>query len=226
MNFKGIVLFGREDGDEQRSATELFLRKIANVLSIAFHPMMMPIYAMIYLLYFNSLWSLLPAHYKTVTMLYVTFGTSLLPLLSTSMLVMFGYVGDPEMPNKSERILPLIVSTILVGMTCFFVHTHVELPFPMVRLTEGMLIMLIMSTIITPMWKISLHGMGVGALLTFVTITGFMSRSDFSNAACVAFAIAGIVGWARLYLGSHTPLQLLVGQLAGMLAMVIAILHP
>lgn len=223
---KRIVIFGRQEGDENLTQGQLLLRKCANILSIAFHPMMLPIYAMIYLLYFNPLWGQMPTGYKTFVMLYVCVGTSMLPLLSLAVLVMLGIVGDPEMPNKSERVLPLIVSCVIVGVTCCYTHYHVELPLPMVRLVEGMFYMLLLACIITPMWKISLHGMGVGAYLVFVTLVGLASWSDFSGAAAIAFGIAGAVGWARLYLGSHTPLQLLWGQLVGMAAMTIAMLHP
>ncbi|MCQ2203043.1 MAG: phosphatase PAP2 family protein [Bacteroidales bacterium] len=220
---KRIELFG---GSEGLVGVESFLRKTANIFSIAFHPMMMPIYAMLYVLYGNQLWSLLPTSYKTVTMLYVSLGTSILPLASLAVMIMMGLVGDPEMPNKSERILPLGVATILVGAMCFILHYKVDLPLPMVRLTEGMLFMLIIAVMITPMWKISLHGMGVGALLAFVSILGMASHIDFSFATSVSFAIAGIVAWSRLYLGSHTPLQLLFGLLAGIGAMTLAMLHP
>lgn len=223
---KRIVIFGHQEGDENLTSQQLLLRKFANIFSIAFHPMMLPIYAMIYLLYFNPLWGQMPTGYKTFVMLYVGVGTSILPLVALAVMVMLGIVGDPEMPNKSERVLPLVVSTIIVGITWCFTNYHAELPMPMLRLTEGMFWMLVLASVVTPVWKISLHGMGVGAYLVFVTLVGLASWSDFSGAATIAFGIAGIVGWARLYLGSHTPLQLLWGQLAGMAAMAIAMLRP
>lgn len=219
---ESIVLFG---GGENLSFAEKILRKTANVFSIAFHPMMMPIYAMLYVLYGNTIWAVFPSNYKTVAMLYVCLGTSILPLLSIAVMIMFGYVGDPEMPNKSERVLPLAVNSILVGAMCFYLRFEVALPYPMVRLAEGMFIMLLLALCITPVWKISLHGMGVGALLVYLSIVGIISRVDFSAYVSIAFLIAGIVAWARLYLGSHTPCQLLFGLLTGIVSMSIAMLH-
>ncbi|MCQ2229396.1 MAG: phosphatase PAP2 family protein [Bacteroidales bacterium] len=201
------------------------LYEAAHILSVVFHPMTMPIYAMIYILYFNPLWSLLPSGYKSITMLYVSFGASILPLLALTAMIYFGMVGNPEMPNKSERVLPLAVSTIFVAMTCYYTHTRVELPLPMTRLIEGMFIMMLIAVIVTPMWKISLHSMGAGAMIAFVCLIGMASRMDFSIEACVVFLLAGLIGWARLYLMSHTPHQLMVGLIVGVVSMSIALLH-
>lgn len=198
---------------------------MAHILSVMFHPMTMPIYAMIYILYFNPLWSMLPTGYKTVTMLYVSFGASIMPLLALTAMIYFGMVGNPEMPNKSERVLPLAVSTIFVAMTCYFTHTRIELPLPMTRLIEGMFIMMLVAVFVTPIWKISLHAMGAGAIMAFVCTVGIASKMDFCMEACVVFMLAGLIGWARLYLSSHTPMQLLVGLLVGIGSMVIALLH-
>ncbi len=220
---ENIVIFS-EDA-KCVTPTQRLLRKVAILLSVAFHPMMMPIYAMMYILYGNQLWSALPAACKTTMILYICIPTSVVPLAMLALMVMFGFVGDPEMPNKSERILPITVSATLIAIACFVMHNVVELPLPMIRLVEGMFIMLLLAGLVTPFWKISLHAIGVGALIAYVSIVGIMSMSDFSMAASVAFALSGLVAWSRLYLESHTPLQLLMGFVVGCLSMTIAMLH-
>jgi len=222
---KKIVIFGDKYASKNLTRTEYILRKVANILSIVFHPMMMAIYAMLFLLYGNTMWSMLPAYYKTITILKVSLGTCLLPLTSLLILVAMGYVGDPEMPNKSERILPLGVSAAIIGLTCIYMHLSGSLPFSLIRMADGMFIMMLIAMCVTTIWKISLHGMGVGALIVFVCITGITSGIDFSNAACFSFAIAGLVSWARMYLEAHTPMQLFAGFLTGTLSMLIAMLH-
>lgn len=221
-----IVVFGEKYAGGNLTNTEHILRKVANILSIVFHPMMMPIYAMLFLLYGHTMWSMLPAYYKTITLIQIGVATCLLPLASISILVAMGYVGDPEMPNKSERVLPLGISSIIIGVACFYMHLKAELPFPLIRMSDGMFVMMIVSMCISSVWKISLHGMGVGALLVFVCVVGITSCIDFSMPACVTFAIAGTVAWARMYLDAHTPTQLLVGFLLGTGCMLFAMLHP
>lgn len=221
------MLFGKIGDEDSLAPWERFLRKVANVVSVTFHPMMMPIYAMLYVLYCNQLWAMLPSVYKTVAMLYISAGTCVLPLMALSLMIVFGLVGDPEMPNKSERVLPLAVSALMLLVTCFFLHNQSRVVFPpvIIRLADGMFLMLVLALIITPVWKISLHSMGVGALLAYVCIVGIGSKVDFSLSVSFAFAIAGLVTWARLYLGSHTPLQLLWGLVVGVNAMGLAILY-
>ena len=131
---ENIVIFS-EDA-KCVTPTQRLLRKVAILLSVAFHPMMMPIYAMMYILYGNQLWSALPAAYKTTMILYICIPTSVVPLAMLALMVMFGFVGDPEMPNKSERILPITVSTTLIAIACFVMHNVIELPLPMIQLAS------------------------------------------------------------------------------------------
>ncbi len=220
-----IIIFGTKYANKELTNIEQMLRKIANIISIAFHPMMMPIYAMLFLLYGNTMWSILPAYYKTITMVQIGIATCLLPLASLSVLVAMGYVGDPEMPNKSERILPLSVSAVIIGLACYYMHFKSELPFPLIRMSDGMFIIMIVAMCISSVWKISLHGMGVGALLTFVCVVGITSNIDFSIVLSFTFAIIGAVAWARMYLNAHTPSQLLVGFVIGVGCMLLALIH-
>ncbi len=220
-----IVIFGDKYAGKL-TRTEYLLRKAANIISIIFHPLMMPIYAMFFLLYGQTMWSMLPTSYKTMAMLQIGIGVCLMPLASTVLLVAMGYVGDPEMPNKSERVLPLGMSVLIIGVASLIMHINSHtLPFPLIRMTDGMFLMMLIAMCITPAWKISLHGMGVGAIMVFVCITGITSGVDFSRAACFSFAIAGVVAWARMYLEAHTPLQLLGGLILGIGSMLIAMLH-
>lgn len=86
--------------------------------------------------------------------------------------------------------------------------------------------MFFLALLITPFWKISLHSLGMGALISFVVILGVSCMQDFTIAACISVALTGLVCWARLYLEAHTPMQLLVGFVVGAATMIFAFLHP
>lgn len=201
------------------------LKVIAQIVSTILHPLVVPIYLLIYVLYSNTPWSFLPATYKSAMMTYLGVGTSVVPLLIVGTFILFRVVKDIEMPTRSERIFPLLASCIAVWFTYYGTYTHIMPPVPLLRLVEGVAILLTVATIITPFWKISLHSLGMGGLMAYISIIGYATNTDFSIPAIIGFAMSGIVTWARLYLAAHTPLQLLIGFIVGLSLMFLAIIN-
>lgn len=200
-------------------------KKIAYIISTIFHPLVMPIYLLIYILYGNTPWALLPSAYKTIVITYIGIGTSIMPLVVIGAFILMHITKDAEMNSRSERVFPLIFSCFSAWLTVYFVYTQMHLPLPIVRLTESVAAMLTVASVITPFWKISLHSIGTGALLVFVIILGCASRIDFGASLIISIALSGIVIWARLYLKSHTPMQLLVGYIVGAVVMFVSMIH-
>ena len=199
------------------------LRHTAKIISLLAQPLLMPIYSMLYVLYANTPWSFLPASYKAHVMLYAGIGTSLLPLIVLIFFVALKHVSDIELSNPRERKIPLIISLIITALTVFFSRNFIELPLPILGIILGEMLMLICAIFVTPFWKISMHGMGTGGCTIFVILIGYISRIDFSGFATISIAVSGFVGWARLYLRAHSPSQVLVGYVVGILLMWIGI---
>lgn len=204
------------------------MKGLAKIISTIFHPLVMPIVCLIYILYSPTPWSGLPFSYKSLMMLYIGLGTSLAPLLCIALLMVLRLVKNVEMPSRNERFLPLILSCLSAAITCYIITTNSHaFVFPaLIRMVEGITFMFFLALLITPFWKISLHSMGMGGLMSFLIVLGISCGQDFTIAACVVVALTGLVCWARLYLEAHTPMQLVVGYLVGALTMTIAFVHP
>ena len=81
----------------------------------------------------------------------------------------------------------------------------------------GCTFVVLVATVITFFWRISLHTIGMGGIVGFF-VEMIISHS-FHQSMMVVFMItvilAGLVGSARLYLGAHTSAQVYAGYAVG-----------
>ncbi|MCQ2216094.1 MAG: phosphatase PAP2 family protein [Bacteroidales bacterium] len=197
-----------------------FLWEAARGLSILAHPLLVPIYLLLYMLYFSSSpWSKLPMDFKSSVLFYISLGTTLIPLLWMGICIVFRVVSDIEMPSKAERFWPLLLSCITSFVTGIIAERKWELPESLTGIVYGTFAVLLVALVITPFWKISLHSMGMGALLCFVLMIGLDLNIDTGPGLYAIVFLSGIVGWARLYLIAHNIHQIIAGFCVGFACM-------
>lgn len=195
------------------------LQKIAYLITALLHPLLLTIYAVIYVLWGNTMWCVLPTSYKVVTTLYVSLGISLLPLISVVLLYIKHNFKGLDMTETRDRMIPLVFTAISSIITYHFITSYVAVPMPIIRMVQAQCVSTIVACIVTPFWRISLHMIACGALVVFTYIVGMSNGIDFYREAMAMFAITGFVAWARLYVQAHTPLQLVGGFVLGFSAM-------
>ncbi|MBP5418882.1 MAG: hypothetical protein J6Y72_03620 [Bacteroidales bacterium] len=195
------------------------LQKIAYLITVLLHPLLLTIYAVIYVLWGNTMWCVLPTSYKVVTTLYVSLGISLLPLISVVLLYIKHNFKGLDMTETRDRMIPLVFTAISSIITYHFITSYVAVPMPIIRMVQAQCVSTIVACIVTPFWRISLHMIACGALVVFTYIVGMSNGIDFYREAMAVFAITGFVAWARLYVQAHTPLQLVGGFVLGFSAM-------
>lgn len=117
-----------------------------------------------------------------------------------------GYI-DLDLTERHDRIVPLMLSCLGAIIGAFLVtkyfhnQTFVEMSFILVS-------MLIALTVITTVWKISLHAATLAALVTLLAIFR-------GEVFAVGYILLVPIFWARLKLKQHTPNQLIGGALLG-----------
>lgn len=191
------------------------MKLIAQIFSVLFHPLLAPIFLVLYMLYGDTPWSFLPSPYKTATITSIGLGLSVMPVTIIGALIAIKVVKDVEMKSKSDRLIPVAMTCLSAWFEFYLTHSSMQMPVPMLRLVESFTLCTTAATIITFFWKISLHGICAGAMLVYICILGTMSQIDFGTPLVVIICISGVLCWARLYLQSHTPMQVLVGFLVG-----------
>ena len=191
------------------------MRAVAKFLSVLLHPLFMPLYLVMLIFQIDPhvAFFLAPEH-RWIIFGMVALMTIAFPLTSTVLLLRTGIISSLEMPERSERVAPYILTLIYYGMMWYLLQ-RTPLHWTVGALFIGIFVALLFTTLITLKWKISAHMVGIGGVLgavcglttlhglnTFFVITGLI-------------LVAGILGTARLLVSDHTQAQVYAGMLLG-----------
>ena len=188
--------------------------RFSKILSFVFHPVLMPTYAILLLLYFSKVFSqFMPIEQKTHLINLTLIFTLLLPLLSIFLLKKLKIVSSIYMENQKERKWPLLIaisSYYLLFRMFEFLYIHPII----IKLVLGAMLILFLAVIISNFWKISLHMLGIGgvfgAFLAFQYLFGGKLFLIILLLLC-----SGLVAYARINENTHTLKQVYLGFLVG-----------
>lgn len=197
-----------------------FINRLAIVTAVLFHPLLLPIYCTLLTLFGHTPYSGMPHPINVSILTSVGLYACANPLIIIGLFLVAGKVSDLQMPTRRERILPLALSALAICLSLLILGP-VNTPRPLVGMLAGEAVILFASAICSFFWKISLHTAGAGALLAFVSVTGMAYQQDFALSAALAFLVAFITAWTRLYQKAHTPRQLLAGYFLGIFVMAV-----
>ena len=188
--------------------------KLSKFISFAFHPILMPTYAILLLFTFSPLFSeFMSIKQKTQIIKLAVVFTFLLPIFSVIILKKFKIVSSFYMENQKERRWPLLFALgwfYLLLRLLETLHTH----YIIVTLMLGAMLILLISAIISNFWKISLHMLGIGGVLgAFLAIHTLFGGNIFL--IITLLFCAGLVGFARVNEDAHTLKQVYLGFLVG-----------
>lgn len=114
---------------------------------------------------------------------------------------------DIDMTNREDRIVPLMLSCLGALFGSYLVQTRLVSP-DLLLIGYVLVAMLALLTIVTFVWKISLHTATLTAAISLLVI---FRGADFAWLYLLIFPVA----WSRIILKQHTKLQLMVGSIVG-----------
>lgn len=199
----------------EQSSPRDYPQHIAQFVSIAFHPLLMPLYATWLLLHSGSYLSYtLPAGLQQFLYIVIFVSTFLIPAMTTWLMWQKRWISSLELQERQERHLPFLFSLV-----CYVASVYLLFKLPVSRLfaltvMAGALAIL-MTFLINLRWKISAHMVGIGGLMGI--FYGYSRYFHFKSVwILVAIAaVAGLIASARLYRGAHRPAEVYVGFVAG-----------
>ncbi len=190
--------------------------KLAKIISVLFQPLLVPTYSLLILFNLNSYIAyMIPAEGKRMIMWVVFLSTFILPLVFIFLLYKRGMIKSLNMDDKEERLFPLIITGIFYFLA-YYIIRQAQLDIVYQRMFMGSAVLIFISLIISLYWKISMHMMGVGGLVGALLGINQVVYADVVFYFMLAVFICGLVGFARLKLKAHTPLQVYAGFLAGL----------
>jgi hypothetical protein len=197
------------------------MKSIYRLLSIIFHPLLIPSYTTaIYLFLFSDL---IYSNIKFAIVKVVLIGTFILPLLTGILLYLFNLLRTYEMKNKSERIIPILSTGIYFAVTAKLlggINFGGDLTFYLIALVISL------STIIFMMKgaNSSLHSAALSSLLGFVFFIGLKYQINTLYILIPGFLMLGLLSTGRIYLKNHTDKEMYLGILFGFIPQIIVLI--
>ena len=201
------------------------MTQFAKIVSIVFHPLLMPTLGFFIILdssiYLSS--SIDPLTTK-ITYATIFIFTCVLPFINVWFLVNKGYAKDIYLRTRKERKLPYLFSVVYYLILYYFLK-QINLPPAIYLMILGTTIAAIITLLINLRWKISAHMVGIGGVLGAVIGISERFMQNLNGTIIVLFLVAGMIGYARLKLDAHTSSQVYAGFATGfgcLLLMIIA----
>ncbi len=200
----------------------------ARFISWLFLPLLIPIYALLITMYVpaqefmflgnNNLYVLNDE--QKIALLYLfTLFSFLAPSLVIVFLFIQGKIGSVMLEKRKERIIPslAVIGFGIALLTMIYRKIPVEMTgFGAISgLAWGSFFTVLLLTLLTLKFKVSLHAGGMGILCAFLLVYD-VHMVDYNFPILVAtFLISGLVMSMRMYLGAHNLWQSLIGYFFG-----------
>ncbi len=202
------------------------MKIFAQAVSWIFVPLLMPIYALLltlfvpanqdYLMNLDCLY-MLPVQSKWALIYMFFIFCVAAPGVSFYMLLRRKVIGSIEMETTKERNIPIVI--MFLYCTVLFVMLHVGNAVILSKFIyalplSGMLVTL--TFVFLNRWKkISIHAASSGILVGFLLAYILLHEEYQLWILSLSIFISGLVISARLYLGKHSFLELIVGWFTG-----------
>lgn len=194
-------------------------KTLARILSLLFHPLLVPTYFLL-ILFQLPFYSLLgvPVKIKALVLLFVFVLTFVLPVLVAGGMLLLKLIDSMEMQRRRERIFPMIAMAIFFYIA-FYSLQQLAVLQPVTIFMLGSTILVLLGLVFNYFYKISQHMIAWGGLTGAVIALGFLLHfAPFFWLFGVILA-SGLTGFARLKTRAHTPFEIYSGYLLGLVVM-------
>ena len=197
--------------------------RLSRFLSIIFHPIFMPFLT----LYLSVLMlpNILILNYQIkIVFLIAFFFTIFFPLLNIVFFIIIKKVKTLELKLLTERVLVLSCTAIwfIIG---YILLKDILFYSPLLKkIYLGSLYIMILATIVSYRWKISLHMIGIGGSCgTFISLS--LLYGNLINLIVVTVLLSGALGYSRLKEKAHNSNQIYAGFMMGVIVMIFTIVY-
>ena len=179
-------------------------RTFAKVLSIVLHPVLMPGYALYFLLHFSTYFAYTTQPKEKLALYSIVFlNTLILPLAISYFLLKRGWIHSFEMEKKEERIIPFISNAILM-LIAYYMMRKLMLPKIFDLLILGAAASVVLAVIINLKWKISIHMIAVGGVIGSLFALSIRLGADFILPIYLVILLAGFMSHKKIMVGNTT----------------------
>lgn len=192
-----------------------FITLGSNIISWILVPLIMPVYATIFIFKLSVLDVV--SHGLQTTFTFIMAGINvLIPVLLIFLLKFLGLVQDVGLNGQKERSIPYIITAICLVGSAWFMYSK-GAPVWVAMFFTGGAVAAVINMAINFKWKISAHAAAIaGVIALLIRLEKDIAvEPELFIWLLITVGAAGLLGSARIWMKRHTVWQVLAGYLVG-----------
>lgn len=197
------------------------MKLLLKLASYLFHPLWMPLAGSFF--YFLLIPRYFPEEVIKAKLLAISIITVFIPIVFYFLLKNLGKVGTIFLETAEERRWPLFFFMLLCGMVLHQIlnpYSYPALFYYFVGILASTSCVLLMTFFKI---KVSLHMVGITALMMFITGFCIYFHLNFIYTICFMIVATGLTASSRLFYKAHSNLELILGIIFGIIPQVIVL---
>jgi hypothetical protein len=216
-----VIIEGTEQVNVRQSAP---VRVFALGMSYIFHPLFIPVYTTLFVLFLHPLMFAGYTDGMKVRLLATIFvNLTMLPAATVFLSWRLKFVDSLHMATQKERVIPLAAAMIFYFWAWYVLKNNLNVPEMFREFLLGCFITIIAAWMMNIIFKVSLHALAVGGMVGFMLILTFNSDGSSPQYFALSLVLAGVVCSARLLTGAHKPGDVYMGFIVGVLSQIAAL---
>ncbi|MEN8201261.1 MAG: hypothetical protein ABFS28_01610 [Bacteroidota bacterium] len=199
------------------------MKKIGPVISIIFHPLLMPTLGLFLLLNSGTYLSLLDPAAKRALLFVMALGTLLFPLMMIPILYYRKLLNSFQQSSREERLIPHLIILILYIITYIYFAR-----LPLSRVIHGYVLATVLTlsaVLILSIWfKLCLHSAAMGGMAGLIIALIFLYETPLQGVLIIALLAGGLMGSSRLAMGVQRPVEVYGAYLLGFSVLLLTLL--
>lgn len=197
------------------------LKKAAQVISVLFHPVIIPTLGFLLMFFSGFYFSYLSWEAKKYVLIIVFFTTGIMPLLAVALLALKPNF-DISLKKINDRMLVLLFTSGFYYLGFVLLNRIKAYPiFKLILIASALIVIALL--IVSIKWKISIHLTAIGGITGAILALAFRTGINPVYSVLALILAAGLLGSARLILQKNSLTQILAGYFLGLIIMYLVI---
>lgn len=207
----------------QQPTTSLFISTVAKIISYVFHPLFIPFYIFLFLVYrFPYEFAGINIWQLKLKIFSVFWMTAFFPAFAVFLLWKLKFSDSIFLRTQKERIIPYFITMFFYWWMHYLSKNQTDQPVVLRFFYLGIFFSTIAGVIINNFIKISLHTIAMGGAAAAMYLFSWYYNVPLGLPIVVTILLAAIVASARFYVSNHTTTEIYSGFALGIVTQLIA----
>ena len=200
----------------EKTKQSLFLTFPAKLISYIFHPLFIPTYVFIFLVYQVPYEFAGITDYQLKLRIFSIFWlTAFFPAFAVFLLWRLKFSESIFLRTQKERIVPYIITMFFYWWMYYLSRNFTDQPEVLKFFYMGIFVATVFGLVLNNYYKISLHGIGVGGAMAAFILFAMYYRLPLGLSISIATLLAGMVCTSRFLVSNHTNKEIYAGLFVG-----------